>query len=138
METQEFEQTLIQMTKPEVFHLKHQDMLAKAITSAKDKSVLSVWWLSIPVYILATLLMKSHFMPSTTLFSNLHALAQKMRYASILFFVVLPVMFMTINFISIRKIYFLSGNPKIIVLLKAIWFNLLIIIASFIILVIYL
>ena len=137
MEIKNFEEQLIKMGKPEVSQLKHQDMLANAITSAKDKSALSVWWLSIPLYILATLLMKSYFMPSTTLFSNLHALAQKMKYTSILFFVVVPVVFIVINFISIRKIYFLSGNPKTINFIKAIWFNLLIILASFIILIIY-
>ena len=137
MEIKEFEEQLIKMRKPEVSQLKHQDMLANAVTSAKDKSVLSVWWLSIPLYMLATLLMQSYFKPSTTLFSNLHVLAQKMKYSSILFFVVIPVVFILINFISIRKIYFLSGNPKILVLLKAAWFNLLIILTSFIILIIY-
>lgn len=137
MEVKNFEEQLIKMGKPEVSQLKHQDMLANAITSAKDKSVLSIWWLSIPLYILATLLMKSYFMPSTTLFSNLHALVQKMKYSSILFFVVTPIVFIVINFISIRKIYFLSGNPKITVLFRATWFNLLIILTSFIILVIY-
>lgn len=137
MEIKEFEAQLIKMRKPEVSQLKHQDMLANAITSAKDKSVLSVWWLSIPLYMLATLLMQSYFMPSTTLFSNLHVLAQKMKYSSILFFVAIPVVFIVINFISIRKIYFLSGSPKISVLLKAAWFNVLIILTSFIILIIY-
>jgi hypothetical protein len=137
MEIKNFEEQLITMRKPEVSQLKHQDMLAKAITSAKDKSVLSIWWLSIPLYILATLLMKSYFMPTTTLFSNLHLLAKKMKYSSILFFVAVPVVFIVINFISIRKIYFLTSNPKSLVFIKAIWFNLLIILASLIILIIY-
>ncbi len=132
-----FEEQLIKMKKPKVSQLKHQDMLEKAITSAKDKSVLSVWLLSIPIYILAALLMKSYFMRSTTLFSNLHELAQRMEYMSILFFVVLPVVFIAINFISIRKVYFLSGNPKAVFFFKVIWFNLLIMLASFIILIIY-
>jgi hypothetical protein len=137
MEIKNFEEELIKMRKPNVSQLKHQDMLSKAITSAKNRSVLSIWWLSIPLYILATLLMKSYFMPRTTLFSNLHLTAQKMKYSSILFFVVIPVLFVVINFISIRKIYFLFPNPKTIAFIKAIWFNLLLIIASLIILIIY-
>lgn len=137
MEIENFEEQLSKMGKPEISQLKHQDMLANAITSAKDKSALSVWWLSIPLYMLATFLMKSYFTPSTTLFSNLHEFAQKMKYSSILFFVAVPFVFFVINFISIRKIYFLSGNPKSISFIKAIWFNLVIILASFIILIIY-
>jgi hypothetical protein len=137
MEIKNFEEQLIKMEKPVVSQLKHQDMLAKAIISAKDKLVLSVWWLSIPLYMLAMLLMKSFFMPSTTLFSNLHELAQKMKYSSLLFFVAVPIAFIIINVISIRKIYFLSGNPKAAVFIKTTWFNMLIILASLIILIIY-
>jgi hypothetical protein len=137
MEIKNLEEQLIKMRKPTISQLRHQDMLAKAITSAKDKSVLSGWWLSIPLYILATLLMKSYFMPSTTLFSNLHELAKKMKYSSILFLFVIPVVFILINFISIRKVYFYSSNPKTTVFIKAIWFNILIMFASLIILIIY-
>lgn len=137
MEMKNFEEKLLQMTKPGVSQLKHQDMLANAITKAKDKSVLSWWWLSIPLYLIATLLMKSFFMPSTTLMSNLHDLSSKEKYSSGLFFVVLPVVFIVINFMSIRKIYFLSGSPKSINFMQAVWFNFLIIIASILILLIY-
>ena len=129
---------LLEMTKPEISELKHQNMLEKAIIKAKDKSILSWWWLSVPLYILAALLMKSLFIPSTTFGSNLHDLMSKEKYASILFFFVLPVFFIIINFMSVRKIYFLSGNPKLIDFLKVVWFNLLIIIASSLILLIYL
>lgn len=137
MEMKNFEEKLLQMTKPEVSQLKHQEMLANAITKAKDKSVLSWWWLSIPLYLIATLLMKSFFMRSTTLMSNLHDLSSKEKYSSGLFFVVLPVVFIVINFMSIRKIYFLSGSPKSINFMQAVWFNFLIIIASILILIIY-
>ncbi len=138
MEMENFEKELLQMTKPEISELKHQDMLEKAILNAKDKSVLSWWWISIPLYILASLLMKTLFMPSTTLASNLQDLTGMAKYSSFLFFIILPVLFIIINFMSIRKIYFLSGSPKSLNFLKAVWFNLLIIIASGIILLIYL
>jgi len=134
---QNFEEKLTQMTKPEVTHLKHQDMLASAITKAKDKSVISLWWLSIPLYLIATLLMKSIFMPHTTLFSNIHDFTSAETYLSVLFFLVLPSVFIVINFISIRNIYFLSGSPKSINFLLTVWFNVLMIIFSILILLIY-
>ena len=137
MEMKIFEEKLLKITKPKVSQLKHQDMLANAITKGKDKSVLSWWWLSIPLYLIATLLMKSFFMPSTTLMSNLHDFSSKEKYSSILFFVVLPIVFIVINFLSIRKIYFLSGSPQSIKFLQTMWFNVLMIIASILILIIY-
>ena len=137
MEMQNFENKLIQMTKPEVSQLKHQDMLANAITKAKDKSVVSWWWLCIPLYIIATLLMKTFFMPGTTLISNIYQLTGKERNLSIFLFLILPIVFIIINFISIRRIYLLSGSPKTINFIRAIWFNALIIIFSIIVLLIY-
>lgn len=138
MEMQNFEEKLTQMTRPEVHQLKHQDMLANSITKAKDKSVLSWWWLSIPLYIIAALLMKSVFMPHTTLISNMKELTSKEKYSSVLFFLILPIVFIVINFISIRKIYFLSGSPKTINFLQTVWLNALIIICSILVLIIYL
>ena len=134
---QNFEQKLTQMTKPDVTHLKHQDMLASAITKGKDKSVISWWWLSIPLYLIATLFMKSIFMPRTTLLSNIHEFKNGEVYSSVLFFLVIPIVFIVINFISIRNIYFLSGNPKSLNFLKTAWFNVLMIIFSVLVLIIY-
>jgi magnesium-transporting ATPase (P-type) len=137
MEMQNFEEELIQMSKPEISQLKHQDMLANAITNAKDKSVLSWWWLCIPLYIIAALLMKSFFMPDTTLISNIHELVSKERYTSVLFFLIVTVLLIIFNIFSIRKIFFLSGSPKTINFLKTVWFNVLILILSTLILLIY-
>jgi len=132
-----FEEKLAQMTKPEVTHLKHQDMLANAISNAKDKSVISWWWLSIPLYLIATLLMKTIYMPQTTLLLNIHDFTSREIYLSVLFFLVLPIVFIVINFISIRNIYFLSGNPKSINFLRTAWFNVLMILFSILIIIIY-
>jgi len=137
MEIQNFEQKLVQMTKPEIPQLKHQDMLANAITRARDKSVLSWWWLSIPLYIIAALLMKSFFMPGTTLVSNIHELAGKERYTTVIFFIVVPVILIIFNFFSMRKIHFLSGSPKTLNFLVAVWYNVLVMILSFLVLLIY-
>jgi len=137
MEMENFEEKLSQMTKPEVTHLKHQDMLANAITKAKDKSVISWWWLSIPLYLIAALLMKTIFMPQTTLLANLHEFTRREILSSLLFFLVLPIVFIAINFISIRNIYFLSGSPKSISFLRTVWFNVFMIIFSILIIIIY-
>lgn len=134
---QNFENKLIQMSKPEVSQLKHQDLLANAITKAKDKSVVSWWWLCIPLYIIAALLMKTYFIPGTTLISNIYELTGKERYSSVLLFLILPIVFIIINFISIRRIYLLSGSPKTISFIRAIWYNALIIIFSILVLIIY-
>jgi hypothetical protein len=137
MEKEEFEEKLIQMTKPEVNQLKHQDMLAKAISNAKDKTVLSLWWLIIPLYIISMLIMKSLFMPNTTLSSSIHDLAIRQRFVAYTFFLILPIIFILINTISIRKVYVLSGSPKSVSFLKSVWLNVLIIFFSILILIVY-
>lgn len=132
-----FEDKIKNMTKPEISQLKHQEMLTDAISNAKDKSVLSWWWLSIPLYMIAALSMKTFFMKGTTLVSNIHDLAARDKYSSFIFFVVVPAVFIILNFVSIRKIYKLSAGSTTN-FLETVWFNFLIIIASLIILIIYL
>jgi hypothetical protein len=125
------------VTKPEIQGLKHEAMLADAIINAKDKSVVSWWWLSVPVFIILMLMMKSTFMPGTTLISNMHELESNQKYMSLIFFLISPLILIIINAFSIRKIYFLSGNPKSINFLGTIWVNILIITFSILILIIY-
>ena len=110
METQDFEKKLSEMTKPEMPQLKHENMLANAIINARDKSVVSWWWLSVPVFIILMLMMKSTFMPVTTLISNMHELESSQKYMSLIFFLISPVVLIIINVASIMKIYLLSGN----------------------------
>ena len=79
MEKQNFEKKLEEMAKPEIHNLKHEDILSRSIINAKDKSVVSWWWLSVPVFIILMLLMKSTFMPGTTLISNMHELGKQVK-----------------------------------------------------------
>ena len=90
METQNFEKQLTEMEKPEIHNLKHEDILSGAIINAKDKSVVSWWWLCVPIFILLMLMMKSTFMPGTTLISNMHDLESKQKLISVAFFLVSP------------------------------------------------
>jgi hypothetical protein len=136
MELVNFEERLEQMTKPEISQLNHQDMLAKALLSAKDKSAVSWWWLCVPLYIIAALLMKS-FYTHTRLLSNIHEMRVHQKYMSLLFFVLVPVAFMVVNLLTIRRIYFLSGSPKRVTFLLMVWFNVLMIILSLFLLIIY-
>lgn len=132
-----FDEILTQMSKPEVPELKHADLLAKAITNAEDKSVVSLWWLLIPLYVVAALVMKSMYMPQSSFTDNLHALAAKDSYTSLLLFLVLPILLIIINVLTIKKLYFLSGNPKPLNFIKLVYSNIFFIAASLVLLIIY-
>lgn len=137
MEKEDFEEKLMQMSKPEVNKLKHQDILAKAIANAKDKTVLSWWWLIIPLYVILMLFMKTLFMPDTTLISNIHDLTTRQKFVTYIFFLILPIFFIFFNITSIRKVYHLSGNPKSFIFLKSVWFNIMMILFSILILIVF-
>lgn len=138
METKEFEKILEQMTKPEVLKLEHESAMAKEIIKMKDKAILTGWWLSIPVYVILMLLMKTAFMHGTTLYSNIHEFAQKQPVVAAIFLIAVPIVFIVMNAFSIKKIYFLSGSPKGMIIIEQIWFSLLSIIISILILLLYL
>jgi hypothetical protein len=137
MEKQNFEKKLAEMTKPEIQQLKHENMLANAIINAKDKTVVSWWWLSIPVFIILMLLMKSVYMPGTTLITNIHELAGREKYISLIVFLISPIVLIIVNAFSIQKIYFLSGSPKSLNFLQTVWSNIMNIFLSVLIILIY-
>jgi len=132
-----FEEKLTNMSKPEISQLKHQDMLAKAITNAKDKSVVSLWWLGIPLYLIAAFVMKSIYIPQTSWNSSIRELTGKQGYMAILVFVVVPVLLIIINLLTIRRLFFLYGNTKVTVFIKTVLVQILIIVLSFLILIFY-
>jgi hypothetical protein len=138
METKNFEEKLIGMTKPELPELKHQDELSKEIVKSKDKSVLSWWWLSLPLYIILVLVMKTHFNRGTTFYSNFHEIAGKSRIESIFAFIILPLFFIILNIISIKKVYRLAGRPDGFSMLELVWYNIFIICVSLFLIIVYL
>jgi hypothetical protein len=138
METDNFEEKLIKMTKPEVVDLKHQDTLSKEILKAKDKSVLSWWWISPPLYIIAALIMKTRFNPGTTFISNLQEVTESNKVISFAGFIILPIVFIILNFLTIRKVNDLAGNPGGFNLLELVWYNIFIICVSILLITIYL
>jgi hypothetical protein len=62
---EDFEKMLTEISKPEVKTLKHQDLLAEQIMRAKNRNALSVWWLLIPLYVIATFSMKTVYMKTS-------------------------------------------------------------------------
>jgi hypothetical protein len=137
MKNDNFEMKLTEMTKPEVPHLRHEDMLGNAIVNAKDKSIVSLWWLSVPVFIILMLVMKSIYMPGTTLVSNMNEMAAKNKLVSIIFFLISPAVLILVNALSIRKIYFLSGSPKSATFLQTVSLNIMVIAFAVVVLIMY-
>jgi len=138
MEKQNFENSLKKMNKPEINELRHTELLSRLITNAKDKSVVSWWWICIPLFMLFMLTLKSIYMPGTSLISNLNELKSREMIMSLIFFLITPVILIVINAMSILKIHRLSGNPGIRGILEYIWFNLLNIGLSLFVLIVYL
>jgi hypothetical protein len=137
MKNDNFEMKLTEMTKPGIPHLKHEVMLGNAIANAKDKSVVSLWWLSVPAFIILMLIMKSVYMPGSTLVSNMNEMEQQNKFVSIIFFLISPLVLIIINAFSIRKIYFLSGSPKSASFLQSVWLNIIVIAFAAGVLIIY-
>jgi hypothetical protein len=137
METQEFEKKLEEMKKPDITPLKHEELLSRAIINAADKSVVSWWWLSVPLFILTMLVMKSLYMPGTTLISNLHETKAADKIMTVIFFLIAPVMLIIFNILDIRKIHYLSGSPKSFSFAGRVVPNILIITLALLILLIY-
>jgi hypothetical protein len=125
------------MTDPLNEQNKLEELLERSLSNATDKSVISGWWIIIPIYIIAMLFMKTVFLPETTLISNIDELADKEKYSSIFFFLLIPFVLLLLNLITIWRIYSLSGNKQRSRFLKSVWHNILIIIFSIIVLFIY-
>lgn len=134
MNINEFEDSLTQMTKPEVNQLNHEDMLAKEMIKAKDRSIVSIWWLAPPFYILSMLLMKALFNTEGNFFNYLVELVFFQKYLAVFLFYLIPGILICINGWSIWKIYLIAGRPQSVRFIKSVWFNILIILLAIILL----
>lgn len=134
---EDLEKILADMSKPEIGNLKHQDLLAKNILNARRKTVLSWWWICIPLYVLSALIMKGFYKHSSSLAQNLSELAIKNKYLVYLFFVGVPAIVIIINAATIFKIYSIAGLSKSSVV-KRMLPNMLMIVLALVALVIYL
>ena len=132
-----FEDILSKISNPEINNLKHEDLLAKAISQAKQKSALSFWWIIIPLYVIAAFVMKSIFMPKNSFLSNMHGLIDKNGYTAVLIFIVVPAALIITNLWSIKIIYYLSGRSAIKEILCTAGINILITLISIFLIIIY-
>ena len=132
-----FEDVLEQLSKPTITNLKHTDLLQKELVRAKDKSMLSVWWLLVPLYLIIMFLMKSFYMPSYSLMKSIDELKATQPFFSILIFIIIPIIFLVINLNSILKIYKLFGQISIKAFIKTTWLNLMLILFFLIIILLY-
>ncbi len=137
MTTEKFADVLSNMTKPEVNELKHEDDLSKVIMKAKARSAVSFWWLCIPLYIIAALIMKSYYAPNGSLIKILHEFTDSKGYTTILLFFILPVLLIVINLLTIKQLYFLYSGLTKAGFLKTIAVPILIIFLSLLVLLIY-
>jgi hypothetical protein len=125
-----FKDKLTDMSKPEINDLRHEELLAKVITSARSKTTISFWWIIIPMYVIAAIVMKSFFVIHSTFRSNLRELTDKNGYFNYLIFIIMPIILIVTNLLSIKNIYFLSGSPKSIKFLSVAVIQIVIIIIS--------
>lgn len=137
MKTENFEEQLKRLSKPEVNELKHEDMLAAYISKSKDNSTVSLWWLSIPAYVIAALIMKSFFVPKSSFTDLLQDYLNNNVLVSILLFVFFPIIIIIINSINIKKHYFLYGNTSTQKFIEKVSLQIILIVISLIVLTIY-
>ena len=137
MANQNIEEILNNMSKPEVQEMKHEEMLAKVVIKSKGKVALSFWWLCIPLYLIAAFAMKSFYVPGSTFSSTFHELTDTKSYTAIALFIVLPVALIIVNALSIKQLFYLYSSLTKSGFLETIAFELVIIILSVLMLIIY-
>jgi hypothetical protein len=99
---EDFEKMMTEISKPEIKQLKHQDLLADQIMQSKNRTVLSFWWLLIPLYIITTLTMKTLYM-KTSLKQEIGLFKTNNPIMSILLFLMVPVLTIIFNAFISRK-----------------------------------
>jgi hypothetical protein len=134
---EDFEKQLIEMAKPEITRLAHEDLLVKAITNANAQTTVSLWWLSIPIYFLASFLMKLYFVRGSTLSSTFLDFLDKNSYTAVLLLVIIPLLLILVNLRSLRKMHIAANGNMRIIPLRSIVAHCLFILVSIIILLIY-
>ncbi len=124
-----FEESLEKMTKPSVDKLKHERVLSELIVSSRGRSVLAGWWLSIPLYLIAALVMKSMYVNNSGVIDNLLQIkASSGLYWVYMLVIPLGVMIMNIRILMVQ--YRESAAPSLPSLLSVYWYNALMILMS--------
>lgn len=128
-----FEESLEKMTKPGVDELNHERALSELIVDSGNRSVLAGWWLSIPLYLTAALVMKAMYVNNSGLIDNLHHLkASSGLYWIYMLVIPLGVMIMNIRVLMVQCRA--SAAPSLPSLLGVHWYNALMILMSILLL----
>ncbi|MBS1978702.1 MAG: hypothetical protein JST46_15130 [Bacteroidetes bacterium] len=128
-----FEESLEKLTKPRVNDLKHERVLTELIVSSRGRSVLAGWWLSIPLYITAALVMKTMYVEGSGMMDNLHQLkASSGTYW--IYMLVIPLGVMILNVRILMFQYRTSAAPSLPSLLGVYWYNTFMILISILLL----
>ena len=111
--------------------------LEQLISNSKDFAVVSLWWLSIPLFIVLMLFMKGAYIPGSAFVNDFHDFALREKSKSLIFFLISPLVIILINSFMIIKIRTLTGNPKSLSFLALAWPNFLIMMLCLTVLFIY-
>ena len=134
----DFEIRLEKLSRPEIKNLKHESMMADQIIKMKRNAALSWWWVLLPAYLAATLVMKSFYFPGADAGSYLSEFIRQSPGFSALVLLVLPLLTIVVNLLAVKKIWFYSASVKPgMHILRLTFMPLLLILASLIIIVIY-
>ena len=133
----DFEKTLMEMSKPKLTRLRHQEILSKELFMNRHRNAVSWWWLGIPLYIVTALVMKSVYSPTGSLEAGIRQLKNHNKSLTYLAFVVVPVLLILINAVNLFKIGRMI-KTRDLYFLKAIQVNLIILVLSVVVLIIFL
>lgn len=134
---EDLQKILTGMSKPEVPPLRHQEALTDLIIHCKRKATLSLWWLSVPVFIIGALVMKQLYKPRSTLWASIRELKGRHSTQSLILLFFLPLIVSILQIWQLRRLHFVrqslwAGRTF------AIWLYWLILFISLIIQIIYL
>ncbi|HEX5003319.1 MAG TPA: hypothetical protein VFW78_12560 [Bacteroidia bacterium] len=118
-----FEETLSNMSLPETGELQHRHLLSGQIIQLKEERNLTLWWVTIPLFLIAAFYMRSCYMHNSFT-EGLETFINDQKMPATWLFVIAPALLIVLNAFRIKKIYFLAGSPKLINLVSAVWMNL--------------
>lgn len=111
------------MSKPSVPPLRHAELLPGAIRGAEDRAALSAWWLSIPLFVLAMVGVRTLYGLRGGPFRWLHRIFREQQMLFLALFVIAPLALVVFNIVGMRRIYYLSGDPPFGSFLRMTWKN---------------
>jgi len=120
-----FEEQLSKMSLPETGNPQHRQLLLRQVAKLKEERTLSLWWISIPLFMIAAFYMRSFYIHNAAWASGLEEFLNRQKILGALLFAAVPGLLMLLNIFRIKKIHFLSGSPALLEFIGIIWLNLL-------------